>query len=64
MNPELKKILDEIDARVELPMVDARFGDNWKESAKTHYSLDMILDIAWKAGRRALLLERELEKRL
>jgi len=64
----LKEILEEIDNKIEVPLVSARFGDGWKEHMikeyKTRPEIDVeyIVYIAWKQGRKAILLERELTK--
>lgn len=63
---ELEKILKEVNDRIEKPLVDARFGDNWREHQKRmlaegQINTDMLFDIAWKQGRRAILLERVIE---
>ena len=59
----MEEILKRIEEEIEKPLVSARFGDNWKANAKENYDLDAIIDIAWRQGRRAILLERELIKR-
>ncbi len=55
-------ILKRIDENVEKPFVTSTFGDNWKEHAKDNYDQGTVLDIAWKQGRRAILLEKELKR--
>ena len=67
----LEELLKLVDERVEKPLVTARFGDNWKNHVKSEYEkgtglyeLDDIIDIAWKEGRRAILLERALKELL
>ena len=61
---EFKELLKAIDQRIEEPIIDARFGDSWKDSAKNNFDLEGIIDVAWRQGRRAILLERELLKRM
>lgn len=58
----LSEIIEEIDQSALKPFITAKFGDNWKEHAKKEYTEDAILDIAWKQGRRAILLERLLSQ--
>lgn len=63
------EIIAEVDASIEKPFVTARFGDNWKVHTKRmidegQYDLNMLLDLAWKQGRRGILLERVIEKSL
>lgn len=58
----IESFFNEIDQVVQKPMVTARFGDNWKQHTKDKFDkgeLDVedIIDIAWKQGRRALLME-------
>ena len=57
-------IIERINEDVEKPMVTAQFGDMWKSHAIEHYNLPDIVNIAWRQGRRALLLEKELRSRL
>jgi hypothetical protein len=61
---KLNEILDSIEKQVEQPFVTARFGDNWKQHAREHYSFDDILQIAWKNGRTVVLLENVLRELL
>jgi hypothetical protein len=61
---EIEEILKRIDKDVEKPMVTAQFGDMWKFHAIEHYDFPDIVNIAWRQGRRALLLERELRNRM
>jgi len=56
-----KEIITEIESNVEKPFITATFGDNWKEHAIKNYPLEIIVDIAWKNGRKAILLERALK---
>ena len=56
----MKELLKKIDEMVDRPFVTAKFGDNWKEHAKDYYNLDAIANIAYRNGRKAILLEREL----
>lgn len=62
---QYEEIISQINERVEKPFVTAKFGDNWKEHQKRmlaegQISIDMILDIAWKQGRRSLLMEEAI----
>jgi hypothetical protein len=56
------EILKQIDADIEKPFVTAYFGNNWREHAKENYDIDAIINIAWKQGRRAILLEKIIEQ--
>ena len=61
------EIIAQINERVEKPFVTAKFGDNWKEHQKRmlaegQINIDMLIDIAWKQGRRALLMEDVIHK--
>ena len=63
----IEEILKEVDEKIEKPLIDARFGDKWKVHMMAQYNDNMIevesiITIAWKQGRRAILLERELAK--
>ena len=58
-----------IKERAEQPFVTARFGDKWKEHIKEQFEkdeidIDSIINIAWKQGRAAILLEDALRKKL
>lgn len=64
---KIEELLKEINERIEKPFITARFGDNWKEHTKKminvgQIDLDMLLDIAWKNGRKVVLMEEELKK--
>lgn len=64
MNKKLiDKYIDSINDSAEKPMVTPNFGDKWKEYAKDIPKSGLI-DIAWREGRRAILLERALRKQL
>ena len=58
------KIIEQINemADKDKSFVTSQFGDNWKDHQKRMLSegqinIDDIIDIAWKQGRRALLME-------
>lgn len=56
------EILKEVESNIEKPFVTGKFGDNWRVHQKRmldegQITVDMLLDIAWKQGRKALLLE-------
>ncbi len=62
-----EQFMQDIKDRAEKPMVSARFGDNWKDYQKKNLddgetSVDDILEIAWRQGRVALLLENEVKR--
>src|SRR5688500_16309326 len=64
---EFEKLIEQLNSKIEQPLIDARFGDQWRDHQKrmleeNQISADMVLDIAWKQGRRAILLERVLKK--
>lgn len=54
-------IQQEVEAKIETPFVTERFGDNWQDYAKS-YDDETLRRIAWKQGRKAILLERLLRK--
>ena len=54
-----KEILQQIDSDIEKQFITAKFGGFWKKHAKEHYNIDEIIDIAWKQGRKNILLERK-----
>jgi len=58
---DIRTILGRIEQRINEPFITARFGDKWLEYAK-NMPHDVVCAIAWIQGRRAILLERELEK--
>ena len=55
------EILQEIEDNINKPLITARFGNNWKKHAKENYDLDAVIDIAWKQGRKSILLVKALE---
>lgn len=60
-------IIQEINDNLDKPLISPTFGDNWKKHIKGQFNnneidIDSIIDIAWKQGRRALLLENALLK--
>ena len=57
---EIKEIINQINESIEKPFVTPQFGDNWKEYAKKHQDIDTVINIAWRQGRKAILLERAL----
>ena len=60
MNTE--EILKRVEELIETPFVTAQFGDNWKQHAKIHYNKNDVIEIAWKQGRKAILLERAIRQ--
>lgn len=60
---ELEAILAEIDvkAKTKGAVIDARFGDDWKETIGNKTPCVDLIEISWVQGRRAILLERALE---
>jgi hypothetical protein len=62
---DIEEILKQIDETCTEPFVTARFGENWKQFMKEEYltencDIDSIINIAWKQGRKAILLEKTL----
>lgn len=55
-----EEILNRVEEEIDNPMVTPKFGDRWKEFA---VSLDKpaLINIAWYNGKKAILLEREIE---
>lgn len=64
MSREFENIIDSVEARIQGPMVTARFGDGWRNQAAKTYSKETAIEIAFINGRRAILLEYELERAL
>lgn len=61
------ELIKEINDKTEKTFVTAQFGEHWKEHIKKQLEegdidIDMIINIAWKRGRLAILLERELKR--
>ena len=57
-----EQIIEQINEKVKKPFVTTKFGDNWKNHQKRmlaegQIDIDMLLDVAWIQGRRALLME-------
>lgn len=61
---KLEQILKEVDESIEKPMITPKFGDNWRTYAKDNMDVEMLAHIAWKQGRKAILLERKLKELL
>lgn len=65
MEELFKKVLETVDEQIDKPLVSARFGDNWKTCQAVIISdRDSLINIAWRQGRRAILLERVIGKLL
>jgi hypothetical protein len=60
----VEQLIKEIDDKIEQPFVTSVFGDEWRTYANKTLHPQIILDIAWKQGRRALLLEKALRELL
>ena len=58
----IDEILKEIDQNIDKPFITPVFGNNWKENTKLNYDFDTVIDIAWRQGRKAILLERVLKE--
>lgn len=61
---KLEDILKNIETQINIPFVTARFGDHWKDHAQKNYDKETLINIAWKNGRKAILLERVLKELL
>jgi len=61
---KLEDILLQIEEKIDQPFITARFGNNWKEHAKKNYDIDTIINLAWRQGRRSILLEEALKELL
>lgn len=59
---KIEDILEKVDKQAKEPLVTAKFSNNWKAHAKDNINIDDMTDIAWYQGRRAILLERIIEK--
>lgn len=64
MEKKLVEILKIVDDLVEKDFVTPRFGMGWKAHAEKHYDKQMVIDIAWKNGRKVELLTRFLGEML
>jgi len=58
-----EQIINQVNEQVDTPFVTARFGDKWKEHKKKmldegQVSIDDIIDIAWRNGRKVVLFEQ------
>lgn len=58
----VEEVLKQIDETINKPFVTATFGDKWMEHAKKHYDMDIVIGIAWRQGRRAILLEKAVRE--
>jgi|JI10StandDraft_1071094.scaffolds.fasta_scaffold2444606_1 hypothetical protein len=61
MNNLDELITNEVESKIEVPFVTPNFGDNWKKYAED-LPKETLINIAWKQGRKAILLERLLRK--
>lgn len=59
---EYDHILAKVEEGIESDFVTPRFGNRWKDNADKNYDREMLLDIAWKNGRRVVLLEMALKE--
>lgn len=62
-----QEILNEVENKIEMPFVTAKFGYGWREHQKRmleegQIDIDMILNIAWRQGRKSILLEDVIKK--
>lgn len=62
-----EEIIKRVDEISKTNFVTARFGDNWREHQKRmldegQIDVNMLINLAWLQGRRALLLERAIEE--
>ena len=65
MNKKLiDKYIDSLEKDVDKPFITPRFGDNWKDYARQQQDYESLLDIAWRNGRLAIILERALRRQL
>jgi len=61
INAFFDQIIQRVDSSIDSKLVSAKFGDKWKVHA-IDYDKDTLINIAWRQGRRAILLQRELER--
>lgn len=56
---KFEEVMKLVDESIDKPFLTAKFGDNWKDNARGNplYDYEAVLDIAWKQGRRAIVLE-------
>jgi len=59
-----EKIFEKVDELLKTEFVTARFGKNWKQHAKENYDIDTVIEIAYKQGRKAILLEKAIKELL
>lgn len=59
---DVEKWLEELEGAVDRPLVTAKFGDKWKEWAMTNLDKEKLIDIAWRQGRKAQMLEEKLRE--
>jgi hypothetical protein len=57
---EIPEFLKQVDILVQNPFVTAKFGDNWREYIKKTCDIDTIIEIAWRQGRKNIILEHEM----
>ncbi len=63
MKKTIEELIDDLDEDIKKsPWVNARFGDKWKVNSKSNYDQETILDIAFKNGRKVVLLENYLRE--
>lgn len=61
-NIDIEEEIKKVDDDCLKPFLTAQFGDRWKDHARKNYTPDIVLDIAFKNGRKVVLLERLLRK--
>ena len=62
-----EQIYKRVEELEKMNLITARFGDNWREHQKRmldegQITIDMLLDIAWKQGRKVIMLECAIEE--
>ena len=59
-----EQFLDDVERMAigEAEFITAAFGDNWKEYARQNADKEQLIDIAWKQGRRAEILQRSCKE--
>jgi len=62
-----EQIYKSVEEREKMNLISARFGDNCRDRQKRmldegQITIDMLLDIAWKQGRKVIMLECAIEE--
>lgn len=64
VDEQLSEIMAQVEAKSETPFVTGTFGNSWKDYAIEQLDFGAVVNIAWKQGRKAILLKEEIRKLL